>query len=435
MVRLSGTDARRIGAEMLAPGDATWESHRLYYGRVRDPDRDAIVDEVMFAFLQGPRSYTGEDTVEIHCHGGPVVVRQVLGLALARGARHAEPGEFTKRAFLNGRLDLAQAEAVLDLIRSRTDKAAGVALSQMEGGLSQEVQALREHLVDTLVQVEAAIDFPEEEIELLQREELSQRVAGVIDRIAALLDSYEWGRLIREGVRVCIVGRPNVGKSSLLNALLGVDRAIVTATPGTTRDFIEETVNLNGLPVVLWDTAGIRDRTDGVEQIGIDVTLKRLEESQGCMLVLDGSSPLTAEDMDVIARVQGRQGLIVINKSDLQQRIGRAEVSGHLPDLRQIKASALTSQGLEELKAALRDCFLDSGTEPEIVVTNVRHKASLERAQASLVEVRRAIDQRLPPDIVAVDLQEARDSLEEIVGTVTNDDILDRIFSQFCIGK
>ncbi len=435
MVRLSGPDARRIGAEILAPGDITWESHRLYHGRVRDPDRDAMVDEVMFAFLQGPRSYTGEDTVEVHCHGGPFVVRQVLGLALARGARHAEPGEFTKRAFLNGRLDLAQAEAVLDLIRSRTDKAAGVALSQMEGGLSQEVQALREHLVDALVQVEAAIDFPEEEIELLQREELSQGVAGVIDRISALLDSYEWGRLIREGVRVCIIGRPNVGKSSLMNALLGVDRAIVTATPGTTRDFIEETVNLDGLPVVLWDTAGIRDRTEGVEQIGIDVTLKRLDESQGCMLVLDGSSPLTDEDMEVIARVRGRKGLIVINKSDLQQRISRAEASGHLPDLRQVEVSALTTQGLEELKAALRDCFLDSATEPEIVVTNVRHKASLDRARANLVEARQAIDQGLPPDIVAVDLQEARDSLEEIIGTVTNDDILDRIFSQFCIGK
>ena len=204
---------------------------------------------------------------------------------------------------------------MLDLIRSRTDKAVGVALGQMEGGLSQEVQALREQLVDTLVQVEAAIDFPEEEIELLQREELARNVVGIVERISLLINSYEWGRLIREGVRVCIVGRPNVGKSSLMNALLGVDRAIVTATPGTTRDFIEETVSLNGLPVVLWDTAGIRDRSEGVEQIGIDVTLERLAESQGCMLVLDGSSPLTNEDMDVMARVHERRGLVVINKS------------------------------------------------------------------------------------------------------------------------
>ena len=208
VVRLSGPDARRIGTEILSRGDVDWESHRLYYGKVRDPDGGSVVDEVMFAFLREPRSYTGEDTVEIHCHGAPVVVRQVLGLALACGARHAEPGEFTKRAFLNGRLDLTQAEAVLDLIRSRTDKAAGVALGQMEGGLSQEVQELREQLVDTLVQVEAAIDFPEEEIELLQRQELGRKVAGVVDRISALVDSYEWGRLIREGVRVCIVGRP-----------------------------------------------------------------------------------------------------------------------------------------------------------------------------------------------------------------------------------
>ena len=435
LVRLSGPDAERIGREVLVRKDTSWESHRLYYGRVRDPDRGAVVDEVMFAFLRQPRSYTGEDTVEIHCHGGPYVVRQVLGLVLARGARHAEPGAFTKRAFLNGRLDLTQAEAVLDLIRSRTDKAAGVALGQMEGGLSQEVRALREQLVDTLVQVEAAIDFPEEEIELLRQAELAGKVAGVVDRIAVLIDSYEWGRLIREGVRVCIVGRPNVGKSSLMNALLGVDRAIVTATPGTTRDFIEEAVNLDGLPVVLWDTAGIRGGTEGVEQVGIDVTLERLEESEGCLLVLDGSAPLTHEDVEVMQRVRDKQGLVVVNKSDLGQRLPPADVSETLPRLEQVKVSALTSQGLDELRTALRGCFLDSSKESEIVVTNVRHKAALERARSCLSEVQRAMEQGMPPDIVAVDLQEARDDLEEIIGAVTNDDILERIFSQFCIGK
>ena len=435
LVRLSGPDAERIGREVLVRKDTSWESHRLYYGRVRDPDRGAVVDEVMFAFLQQPRSYTGEDTVEIHCHGGPYVVRQVLGLVLARGARHAEPGEFTKRAFLNGRLDLTQAEAVLDLIRSRTDKAAGVALGQMEGGLSQEVRALREQLVDTLVQVEAAIDFPEEEIELLRQAELAGKVAGVVDRIAVLIDSYEWGRLIREGVRVCIVGRPNVGKSSLMNALLGVDRAIVTATPGTTRDFIEEAVNLDGLPVVLWDTAGIRGGTEGVEQVGIDVTIERLEESEGCLLVLDGSAPLTHEDVEVMQRVRDKQGLVVVNKSDLGQGLAPADVSETLPHLEQVKVSALTRQGLDELRTALRGCFLDSSKESEIVVTNVRHKAALERARSSLSEVQRAMEQGMPPDIVAVDLQEARDDLEEIIGAVTNDDILERIFSQFCIGK
>ena len=435
LVRLSGPDAERIGKEVLVRKDLDWESHRLYYGRVRDPDRETVVDEVMFAFLRQPSSYTGEDTVEIHCHGGPYVVRQVLGLVLARGARHAEPGEFTKRAFLNGRLDLTQAEAVLDLIRSRTDKAAGVALGQMEGGLSQEVRTLREQLVDTLVQVEAAIDFPEEEIELLQQAALAGKVAGVVDRISALIDSYEWGRLIREGVRVCIVGRPNVGKSSLMNALLGVERAIVTATPGTTRDFIEETVNLDGLPVVLWDTAGIRGGTEGVEQVGIDVTLKRLEESEGCLLVLDGSAPLTHEDTEVMQRVGERQGLVVVNKSDLGQRLTPADVSETLPHLKQVMVSALTNQGLDELRTALRDCFLASSKESEIVVTNVRHKAALERARSSLSEVQRAMEQGMPPDIAAVDLQEARDNLEEIIGAVTNDDVLERIFSQFCIGK
>ncbi len=435
MVRLSGPEAKRIALEVLVAKDTRWESHRLYHGRVRDPGSGAVVDEVMFAFLGEPRSYTGEDSVEIYCHGSPFVVRQVLGVTLARGARHAEPGEFTKRAYLNGRLDLPQAEAVLDLIRSRTDKAAGVALGQMEGGLSQEVQALREQLVDVLVQVEAAIDFPEEEIELLQREALGRKVAGVAKRVASLAGSYEWGRLIREGVRVCIVGRPNVGKSSLLNALLGEDRAIVTATPGTTRDFIEETVNVNGLPVVLWDTAGIRHGTQGVEQLGIDVTLRRLSESQGCMLVLDGSAPLGPEDMNVMDLVRHMAGLVVVNKSDLEECIERSAVTQRLPHLRQVAVSALTGDGLDALRGALRDCFLESVEEPEVVVTNVRHKAALDRAKESLVDVHRAIAQGLPADIVAVDLQGARDSLEEIVGTVTNEDILDRIFSQFCIGK
>lgn len=435
IVRLSGPDARRIGAGLLVHKDVEWESHRLYYGKVWNPGTGAVVDEVMFAFFREPRSYSGEDTIEIHCHGGPHVVRQVLGLVLAHGARHAEPGEFTKRAYLNGRVDLPQAEAVMDLIKSRTDKAAGVALGQLEGGLSREVQALREQLVGTLVQVEAAIDFPEEEIELLQREELARKVAGVVERISALVDSYEWGRLIRDGVRVCIVGRPNVGKSSLMNALLGVDRAIVTATPGTTRDFIEETVNLNGLPVVLWDTAGIRDRVQGVEQFGIEVTLKRLEESHGCMLVLDGSLALTPEDKVVMEKVRGMQGLVVVNKSDLPQRIEASAISSVLSGLRQIKVSALMGHGLDELRIALRDNFLGSLTEPEIVVTNVRHNAALERARTSLIEAQGAMTQGLPPDIVAVDLQDGRDSLEEIIGIVTNDDVLDQIFSQFCIGK
>ncbi len=435
VVRLSGPDARRIGGEILTRKDAEWESHRLYYGRVCDPDGGAVLDEVMFAYLREPRSYTGEDTVEIHCHGGPFVVRQVLGLTLARGARHAEPGEFTRRAFLNGRLDLAQAEAVLDLIRSRTDKAAGVALGQMEGGLSQAVQVLREQLVDTFVQVEAAIDFPEEEIELLRRDDLSRGIVGIIDSISTILDSYAWARLIREGVRVCIVGRPNVGKSSLMNALSGVDRAIVTATPGTTRDFLEESLNLDGLPVVLWDTAGIRETTEGVEQSGIDVTLRRLADSEGCMLVLDGSSPLVAEDLEVMEKARDKPGLVVINKSDLRSRIDRAAVSNRLPGLRQVEVSALIPQGIDVLKVALRQCFLDSVEEPEVVVTNIRHKAALERARASLMEVHHAINDGMPADILAVDLQDARHSLEEIIGTVTNDEILKRIFSQFCIGK
>jgi tRNA modification GTPase len=363
------------------------------------------------------------------------VARAILELVLSRGARHAEPGEFTKRAFLNGRLDLTQAEAVLDLIRARTKEGSQLALGQVRGELSDWIRDLREELLDLLAQVESAIDFPEEELELLNRKELASRIEGLAAKISRLIASYDWGRLFREGARVCILGRPNVGKSSLLNALLGEDRAIVTAVPGTTRDVIEEGIDLAGLPVVLWDTAGVRAARSAVEVIGVDLTFKYLEQADAAIVVLDGSVPLAEEDKSVLSAVKFRRHLVVINKDDLPQRMDAGALTGDETSFPPLRISAKNGSGLDELRTILRELLLGVATTPDIVLTNIRHKASLERCEQSLKRALDSVNTCLSSELVAVDLQEARDAVEEVVGLVSSDDILAHIFSKFCIGK
>jgi tRNA modification GTPase len=438
IVRMSGPDAERIAQEIFSRSggrNGALRSHTLHYGTVRDPRTDEVLDQALLSLMRKPRSYTGEDVVEVHCHGGPLLVRRVLELILSCGARHAEPGEFTKRAYLNGRLDLAQAEAVLDLIRARTDKGMRLALGQVQGELSKWVGELREELLDILVQVEAAIDFPEEEIDLLKREELIAKIEALREKIVCLIASYEWGRIFREGASVCIAGGPNVGKSSLLNALLGEERVIVTPVPGTTRDVIEESINLGGLPLILWDTAGIRETHDPVEKIGVDFSLKRLKQAEATLAVLDGSSPHTPEDSAILEAVREKRGLVVINKNDLPQKLEVSWVERAAANKRIVSVSAKEGKGLDDLKHTLREILLAGFSEPAIVVTNLRHKAALERARGSLSESLQALGDGLPPEIAAVELQEARDGLGEIIGVVTTDDILERVFSQFCIGK
>lgn len=438
IVRISGPEAEPITKQIFCRSggkNGNLRSHTLHHGTIRDPETGVVLDEVLLALMRKPRSYTGEDVAEVHCHGGPYLVREVLRLVLARGARPAEPGEFTKRAFLNGRLDLAQAEAVLDLIRARTDGGMRLALGQVRGELSKWVGELREELLDILVQVEAAIDFPEEEIELLQREELRGKVEALRQKIAAIIASYEWGKLFREGARVCIAGRPNVGKSSLFNALLGDTRVIVTPVPGTTRDVIEESINLGGLPVVLWDTAGIRATEDQVERIGVDLSLQRVAEAEAVLAVMDGSESVSREDRSILDAVRGKKGLIVINKSDLPLRLDLNWVSETASEKSLVHVSARDGIGLDGLKHALRELLVNARTEPPIVLTNVRHKAALERAVASLVAAVRALADGRQPELVAVDLQAAKEGLEEIIGVVSSDDILERIFANFCLGK
>lgn len=438
IVRISGPEAEGITKQIFCRSggkNGNLRSHTLHLGTIRDPETGVVLDEVLLALMRKPRSYTGEDVAEVHCHGGPYLVRQLLRLVLARGARSAEPGEFTKRAFLNGRLDLVQAEAVLDLVRARTDAGLRLALGQVRGELSKWVGGLREELLDILVQIEAAIDFPEEEIELLQREELRGKVEALRQKILGIIASYDWGKLFRDGTRVCIAGRPNVGKSSLLNALLGEERVIVTPVPGTTRDVIEESINLGGLPVVLWDTAGIRATEDQVERVAVDLSLQRVAEAEAILAVMDGSESASPEDRSILDAVRGKKGLIVINKSDLPLRLDLNWVSATAPAKSLMRVSARDGIGLDELKHVLRELLLDTQTEPPIVLTNVRHKAALERAATSLAAAVRALADGLPSELVAVDLQGAKEGLEEIIGVVSSDDILERIFANFCLGK
>jgi tRNA modification GTPase len=438
IVRISGPDAERIATALFVRATAengTLKSHMLHYGTIRDPKTDKNLDQVLLTIMRKPRSYTGEDVVEVHCHGGVFVVRRILGLILSEGARHAEPGEFTKRAFLNGRVDLAQAEAVLDLIEARTERGADLALSQIKGELSNWVGDLREELLDILAQVEAAIDFPEEDIEFLDRPGLISKIDGLRRKIIGITDTYDWGRLIREGVRICICGRPNVGKSSLFNALLGAERVIVTPTPGTTRDVIEESINLDGLPVVLWDTAGIRETMDQVEQIGVNLSRQHFDKSEAVLVVLDGSEPLIADDRVFLSSTEKKKGLIVINKIDLERAVDLDELRQVAGDKKFVMVSARHGQGVEDLRSSLRELVLDADREPAFVLTNLRHKTALLRGEYALGEAVFALSEMRPTELVAVTLQQARESLEEVVGLIHSEDILELVFSKFCIGK
>ena len=438
IIRVSGPDAERIAAGVFARNagkNGTLKSNTLYHGTIRDSKTDNLLDEVLLAVMRKPRSYTGEDVVEIHCHGGIFLVREILGLVLSQGARQAEPGEFTKRAFLNGKLDLAQAEAVLDLIQARTNKAVELARNQVEGSLSSWVRGLREDLLDILVQVEAAVDFPEEDIELLQGSKLIEKISSLELKIIDIIGTYEWGRLFREGASVCICGRPNVGKSSLLNSLLGEERVIVTPVPGTTRDVIEESINLGGLPAVLWDTAGIRETSDEIETIGVNLSRQHLEKADAVLLVLDGSESLTDEDRTLLELNAGKKAIIVVNKNDLPQKLNLVEAAKVAMLAKIVSVSAKTKAGVDELQNSLRELLIGSKTEAPIVLTNLRHRSALIRSREALSRSVVTLKEHRPPELVAVDLNAAREGLEEVIGVINNEDILERVFSSFCIGK
>jgi tRNA modification GTPase len=441
VIRVSGAHAVAIVRAMFRDryGRAVERlpSHRVRFGTVLHPRTGATLDEVLVTYMRAPHSYTREDVVEISGHGGIGVMARILEGLVASGARLAEPGEFTKRAFLNGRLDLSQAEAVIDLIQAQTEASHRQALAQLQGGLSQAISAMREELLEVLAYVEGAMEFPEEDLELLPWDTLRAKAHAVEGWIATLLDTFQTGRVLREGVQVAIVGRPNVGKSSLFNALLAANRAIVTPIPGTTRDVLEEVVNLRGYPFRLVDTAGIRPSTDLVEREGIERARMSVESADLVLLVLDASEPLTVEDEEAKAAVQGKRVQVVLNKADLPPLLMPNELRVRFPDWPMTAVSCKERQGLERLTEALVAAVLDGQQLPREgpMVTRLRQWEALQHARQCLLQAQDALEQRLSGEFIAVDLREALEWLGEIVGLNYTEDLLDKIFSEFCIGK
>ncbi|HEY8345468.1 MAG TPA: tRNA uridine-5-carboxymethylaminomethyl(34) synthesis GTPase MnmE [Bacillota bacterium] len=444
IVRVSGKDAFKIGEKILRHPSGkpiqTWPERRVRLGIVVQTD-GRILDEVVFFAFKSPKSYTGEDLLEIQGHGGIENLQLILAATLEAGARLAEPGEFTKRAFLNGRLDLTQAEAVIDLITAQTELAHQAAVYQLSGGFSQILREIEGKLFKILVPIEAAIDYPEEEIPPLEREEALNTIKSVKAKIRNLIDQAERGRILQETATVVLAGRPNVGKSSLLNALLNEERAIVTPIPGTTRDFVTETINLQGLPLRIVDTAGLREIDDPVEKEGVNRSWELIKKADLILFIIDSAFGLSVEDRDflkeIYQNIHRRKLLFVLNKSDLPAKINPTEVSSIYPEEKILSISALTREGIEELKQAIRSELMGEDFSPEhpILVTRLRHKKALEKTEEILDQVEKGIKSGISEDLIAFDLRDAIDSLGEITGRSVNEDIINAIFSQFCVGK
>jgi tRNA modification GTPase len=436
IIRISGGMAAGIAIKIFKPRRdknlLTAPSHSLHYGHVVDPASGETVDEALLSVMRAPSTYTREDVIEIHCHGGMMPLWRTLGLCISAGARQAEPGEFTKRAFLNGRIDLAQAEAVMDIIRAKTDLSLRAANEQLLGGLSGEIAALRDRLLSLIAAVEAGIDFPEEDIETGTGQPLAEEADGLLAAVDSLLSGYAYGRILRDGFATAIVGKPNVGKSSLLNALLKQNRAIVTEVPGTTRDVLEEYLNIAGVPLKILDTAGIRHSHDIVEQEGVRRSIGAIGSADIVLFVLDGSQPLTTEDQRVMDEVKGKHVIAIINKSDLPRKLEHLRKSDT-----QVSVSCLTGEGLEDLKSAISD-RVKQGTissREHVWAVNQRHRTALEQTKESLQKALESITSGLSPEFISVDLRGALDSLGLIIGATYTEDILERIFNDFCIGK
>lgn len=440
IVKISGSGAISSAVSLLRPlrDLSELKSHHLYYGYVIDPETGKTVDEVLYTVMRAPHTYTREDVVEIQAHGSRCGLHRILELVLRQGVRLAEPGEFTKRAFVNGRIDLTQAEAVVEVICAQTKEGLDLATRQLKGQLYEAVEAIRKQIETLLVEVEAAIDFPEDLEEIIQPEAFSQKmVQEAIMPLEELLAHYDEGHIYREGISAIIVGRPNVGKSSLMNRLLDKERSIVTTIPGTTRDFIEETVNIKGIPLRLIDTAGLHDTDDALEVMGIRFTRQRLDEADVVLFMVDCSTPLAEEDTSIYDLFQDRKAILVINKKDLKPYVPVEEIVERFPGLPWIQISALYNQGIEELKAAVFKAVTDQRGPAELpaIVPNIRHKLAIDRAVIASKAAAEGFRTGLPGELVAIDLKDALDSLGEITGVTTTEDILDQIFTRFCIGK
>lgn len=412
-------------------------NRRMTYGKIVDPQDGSLVDEVLAVYMKAPYTYTMEDVVEIDCHGSSVSLRKVLALTLRMGARLAEPGEFTKRAFLNGRLDLSQAEAVIDLIRAKTDKSYDVAMNQMEGSLSQRIRSIRNDLMDLLVNIAVNLDYPDEDIEEMTYDKLEEDLENVSSGMEELLQTSQTGRMLRDGLAVAIIGKPNVGKSSLMNEFLKESRAIVTDIPGTTRDVIEESLSLRGIPVRLIDTAGIRETRDVIEKIGIEKSREALQKADLVIFMLDGTQELGPEDSEIATCLEGKKTLILINKTDLDCVLSEEQVQKMIPGSSVIFTSMESGEGMEEVEEHI--CAMVYGgqvkQENSLILTNVRHCDLLEKAEAELKAALEMCRGREALDFIEVNVRQCFEYLGEVIGEAVSDTIIDEVFSRFCLGK
>lgn len=440
IIRVSGSRSRDIASLIFRPSNKTdsFNSHRLYHGDIISPDTGRVIDEVLISFMMKPRSYTGEDILEINCHGSAYILQSVLSLVIEAGARLAEPGEFTKRAFLNNRINLAQAEAVAEIIMAKSDRALDLAVSHLKGDLASKIETIRHAIIDILAILETSIDFSDEDVAIGDPPSVARDIEAIIGELTELASTYDEGKIYRDGINAVIMGRPNVGKSSLLNRLLGEKRAIVTAIPGTTRDFIEEIVPIMGVPVRLMDTAGIREPQNVIEKEGITLVWEKLSEADMVLVVADGSESLTKEDAEIIKSCRAKKFLLLINKADLPHVIDEKELASLDPDaMPPIWISAKHGDGIPELKDAIHSLALNGGDYGHTlnIVSNIRQKMAIEKTRDMLSKARDSIRQGLSPEFPAFDIRQALQRLGEIAGETVTDEVLEKIFSTFCIGK
>ena len=439
IIRISGEKSLQVAQSIFKSKSGKmikdYNARTLIYGTVVDNEK--VIDEVLVAYMKGPNSYTAEDVIEINCHGGFISIKKILELILSKGVRLAEAGEFTKRAFLNGRIDLSQAEAIIDVIKSKTDMAHEVAQSQLEGSLAKKIKDLRMNVTEVLAHLEVSIDFAEEDVEEITYQTLEEKALELRNEIKKLYDTAESGKILRDGLKTVIVGKPNVGKSSLLNSILGENRAIVTDIAGTTRDVIEEFVNIKGIPLKIVDTAGIRETEDVVEKIGVEKSRESFSTADLVIMVLDASRKLSEEDMEILESLKNKKTIVLLNKMDLEPQIELEKIEEFVNSEDIIKISALKHQGIEELQDKIEAMVYHGSVKnsSNLMITNSRHKDALFKAYESINDAISAIEQRMPYDFIEVDFKNIWDYLGYINGDTVREDLLDTIFANFCIGK
>jgi len=440
IIRISGERTFEIIEKIFKPAKASNRGEKTYtikYGYIVDPLKNQKIDEVLVSFFVKPNTYTRENIAEINCHGGLIIAKEVMETVINNGARLAEPGEFTMRAFINGRVDLPQAEAVIDLINSKTTTARKASLKQLEGKLSGKIKEIRSNLVDVITDIEAAIDFPEYDIEEVSRKNIEERLRYCIVEIEKLSKTYFQGKILKEGIEVAIIGRPNVGKSSLLNALAKKEKAIITDIPGTTRDVIEEFLEIGGIAVKILDTAGLRETTDKIEIAGIEKSKQAIESAELVLFMFDGSEEINNEDKKIIEIIKDKKTIAIINKTDLELKLSLEEVEELLPHRRIIKISAMNEKGLGKIEEEIKELVFSNeiNYDNEILITNLRHKRLIDEAKSSLEEAVKLVSNSISIDIVSVVITEATNKIGEITGDTAGEEVIRNIFSKFCIGK